>query len=553
MLDESEVGEYNETNILKLSFKMSRGSVRHTGQAKMEEQKMKSKKMRIVALGLILAMTAMSFTSCGGGGNDGGSSEGRTDLNFAVSAEPNSLDPMAIAMMSTFTITYAIYDNLFEKNADGGYDPSICEDYDVTDDGLVYTFKIRDDVKFHDGTQMTAEDVAFSINRTIEKGWAADMVAAIESVEATDDYTVVLTLSRPFGGMIGSLASPYFSIMSKAYLEENGDDIVERKPMGTGAYKFVEWVSGDHITLEANEDYFKGAPSIKTVTFKPITDKNTGLIALQAGEADAFLNVNYSDIPAVEEDESLAFYSTDLAAVLSLNMNIENEILSDVRVRQAVNYAINRDNIIQGALEGQGTAANSPVPPTCDGYSEDVKGYEYDPDKARELLKEAGYEDGLSFTIKIKEDSKNQKVAQVIQSDLKAVGIDVKIQILEAGAYTTDVYSNGDYEMTISAWCAMFTDAYSLLYSQFHKDCYGGTGNITHVTSDELSSMLDSAAQAGEDEKTAAYTEVAQSIMDNAYVAPLVFEPTTITASADLEGVEADALGIYQVKNFSWK
>lgn len=538
---------------LKLSFKMSRGSVRHTGQAKMEEQKMKSKKMRIVALGLILAMTAMSFTSCGGGGNDGGSSEGRTDLNFAVSAEPNSLDPMAIAMMSTFTITYAIYDNLFEKNADGGYDPSICEDYDVTDDGLVYTFKIRDDVKFHDGTQMTAEDVAFSINRTIEKGWAADMVAAIESVEATDDYTVVLTLSRPFGGMIGSLASPYFSIMSKAYLEENGDDIVERKPMGTGAYKFVEWVSGDHITLEANEDYFKGAPSIKTVTFKPITDKNTGLIALQAGEADAFLNVNYSDIPAVEEDESLAFYSTDLAAVLSLNMNIENEILSDVRVRQAVNYAINRDNIIQGALEGQGTAANSPVPPTCDGYSEDVKGYEYDPDKARELLKEAGYEDGLSLTIKIKEDSKNQKVAQVIQSDLKAVGIDVKIQILEAGAYTTDVYSNGDYEMTISAWCAMFTDAYSLLYSQFHKDCYGGTGNITHVTSDELSSMLDSAAQAGEDEKTAAYTEVAQSIMDNAYVAPLVFEPTTITASADLEGVEADALGIYQVKNFSWK
>lgn len=553
MLDKSEVGKYNETNLLKLSFKMSRGSVRHTGQAKMEEQKMKIKKMRIVALGLILAMTAMSFTSCGGGGNDGGSSEGRTDLNFAVSAEPNSLDPMAIAMMSTFTITYAIYDNLFEKNADGGYDPSICEDYDVSDDGLVYTFKIRDDVKFHDGTQMTAEDVAFSINRTIEKGWAADMVAAIESVEATDDYTVVLTLSRPFGGMIGSLASPYFSIMSKAYLEENGDDIVERKPMGTGAYKFVEWVSGDHITLEANEDYFKGAPSIKTVTFKPITDKNTGLIALQAGEADAFLNVNYSDIPAVEEDDSLAFYSTDLAAVLSLNMNIENEILSDVRVRQAVNYAINRDNIIQGALEGQGTAANSPVPPTCDGYSEDVKGYEYDPDKARELLKEAGYEDGLSFTIKIKEDSKNQKVAQVIQSDLKAVGIDVDIQILEAGAYTTDVYSNGDYEMTISAWCAMFTDAYSLLYSQFHKDCYGGTGNITHVTSDELSSMLDSAAQAGEDEKTAAYTEVAQSIMDNAYVAPLVFEPTTITASADLEGVEADALGIYQVKNFSWK
>ena len=512
---------------------------------------MKTKKMRIVALGLILVMAAACFTGCGG--NSGGqSNEGRTDLNFAVSAEPNSLDPMAIAMMSTFTITYAIYDNLFEKNADGGYDPSLCEDYEVSDDETVYTFYLRDDVKFHDGTPMTAEDVVFSINRTIEKGWAADMVAAIESVEATDDYTVVLTLSKPFGGMIGSLASPYFSIMSKAYLEENGDDIVERQPMGTGAYKFVEWVSGDHITLEANEDYFKGAPAIKDVTFKPITDKNTGLISLQAGETDAFLNINYSDIPTVEEDDSLAFYSTDLAAVLSLNMNIENEKLSDVRVRQAINYAINRENIIEGALEGQGTVANSSISPTCDGYSEDVKGYEYNPDKAKELLAEAGYGDGMTLVIKIKEDSKNQKVAQVIQSDLKAVGIETEIEILEAGAYTTDVYSNGDYEMTISAWCAMFTDAYSLLYSQFHKDCYGSTGNITHVTSDELSSMLDSAAQAGEDNKTAAYTEVAQYIMDNAYVAPLVFEPTTITTSADLKGVEADPLGVYQIKNFSW-
>lgn len=510
----------------------------------------KCKKVRFAALGLIVAMVLMSLTACGG--NDSGSSEERTDLNFAVSAEPNSLDPMAIAMMSTFTITYAMYDNLFEKNADGEYEPSLCEEYEISDDGTVYTFHLRDDVKFHDGSQMTADDVVFSINRTIEKGWAADMTAAIEKVEKTDDYTVVLTLSRPFGGMIGSLASPYFSIMSKAYLEENGDDIVERQPMGTGAYKFVEWVSGDHITLEANEDYFKGAPAIKTVTFKPITDKNTGLVALQTGETDAFLNVNYSDIPTVEEDENLSFYSTELASVLSLNMNVEVEPLNDVKVRQAINYAINKENIIQGALENQGTEANSSISPTCDGYSEDVTGYEYDPEKAKELLAEAGY-DSLDFTIKIKENSKVQKVAQVIQSDLKEANINVEIEILEAGAYSTDVYSNGDYEMTITSWCAMFTDAYSLLYSQFHEDCYGSTGNITHVRSDELSSMLDSAAQASEDEKTAAYTEVAQYISDNAYVASLVFDPTTITTNANLQGVEADALGIYQVKNFSWK
>ena len=126
------------------------------------------------------------------------------------------------------------------------------------------------------------------------------------------------------------------------------------------------------------------------------------------------------------------------------------------------------------------------------------------------------------------------------------------IQVMEAGKYTTDIYSNGDYQVTLSSWCAMFPDAYSLLYSQFHKDCYGGTGNITHVMSDSLSSMLEEAATKTGDEKIAAYDQVAQEIQDQAYIASLVYEPTTITTNAALKGVEANTLGIYKVKNFSW-
>lgn len=501
-----------------------------------------------IALLLILTLVLATVTGCGGsGGND----EGRDDLIFAVSAEPNSLDPMAIAMMSTFSITYSIYDNLVEEDENGEYQPSLAEDYTVSPDGLVYTFNLKKGVKFHDGTEMTADDVVFSINRTIEKGWAADMVSAIDKVEASDDYTVVLTLKKAFGGMIGSLASPYFSIMSRAYLEENGDEAAERKPMGTGAYKFVEWVSGDHITVEANEEYFGGAPAIKKVTFKPVTDKNTGLVTLQANEVDSFLNVNNSDIDVVKGDENLSFYSTDLASVLSLNMNTEVKPLDDKRVRQAINYAINRQNIVDGALEGNGTVANSSISPTCDGYSKDVKGYDYNVEKAKELLKEAGI-DKLDLKLKIKEDSKYQKVAQVIQNDLKQANINVEIEILEAGAYTTSIYSEGNYELTISSWCAMFTDAYSLLYSQFHKDCYGGTGNITHVVSDELSGKLENASMLTGDEKAAAYKDVAQYINDEAYIASLVYEPTTITTNANLKGVTPNALGIYKIKNFSW-
>ena len=365
---------------------------------------MKARTKKGIALFLVCVLALVSLTGCGGGGDD---TEGRTDLNWALSAEPNSLDPMAIAMMSTFTVTYAIYDNLVEANENGEYVESLAESYEISDDEKEYTFKLRQGVKFHNGTEMTADDVVYSINRTIEKGWAADMTAAIDKVEKVDDYTVKLILKKPFGAMIGSLASPYFSIMSKAYADENGEDAVERQPMGTGAYKFVEWVNGDHITVEANEEYFAGAPAIKKVTFKPITDKNTGLVALQAGETDAFLNVNNSDISVVKDDENLAFYSTDLAAVLSLNMNIEAKPLDDVKVRQAINYAIKRENIIKGALEGNGTVANSSISPTCDGYSDKVAGYAYDLDKAKALLKEAGQEN-LKLTIKIKEDAKIQ-------------------------------------------------------------------------------------------------------------------------------------------------
>lgn len=509
---------------------------------------------KAVALLLVAAMMLAVLAGCGGGSGDGGDSEARTDLIFALSAEPNKLDPMAIAMMSTFTVTYAIYDNLVEEDENGEFVPCLAENVDISEDGLEYVFTLRQGVKFHDGSEMTADDVVFSINRTIEKGWAFDMTAFISNVEKVDDYTVKMTLNTPFGGMLGSLASPYFSIMSKNYLEEKGDDIVEREPMGTGAYKFVEWVSGDHITLEANEDYFQGAPAIKNVTFKPITDKNTGLISLQTGEIDAYLNVNAIDIPTVEDDDSLAFYSTELAAVLSLNMNVEAAPLDNADVRKAINYAINKQNIIDGALEGRGTVANSAISPTCDGYSENVKAYEYDPEKAKELLAGAGYTESnpLNLTIKLKEDAKNQKVAQVIQNDLKQVNVNVEIDVMEAGAYTTDIYSNGNYQMTISSWCAMFPDAYSLLYSQFHKDCYGSTGNITHVVSDELSGALETAAGKTGDEKIAAYDGVAQMIQDNAYVVSMVYEPTTITTGANLKGVEANTLGIYKIKKWSW-
>ncbi|WP_459129458.1 ABC transporter substrate-binding protein [Guggenheimella bovis] len=519
---------------------------------------MRSKHSWATKFTLFFLVIAMLMMTSGCGSKDvttGEGSTGKDEIKFGLASEPNKLDPMAIATMSTFSVTYAIYDNLVEENEKGDFVPSLAEKIDVSNDGLTYTMDIRKNVKFHDGSPLTADDVVFSINRTIEKGWAFDMTAFIDKVEKVDDFKVVMKLKRPFGGMMGSLASPYFSIMSKAYIDKNGDEIVERKPMGTGAYKFVEWLAGTHIKLEANEEYWQGAPKIKKVTFQPVTDKNTGLISLQTGSLDAYLNVNYIDIPNVQKDQNLQFSSTESASVLSLDMNVEKTPLDNVKVRQAINYAINRQNVIDGALEGIGKVANSAIPPTVAGYSAETKGFEYDVEKAKSLLSEAGYneQNPLKLKLKIKEDAKVQKVAQVIQNDLKQVNIEIDIEIMEAGKYSTDINTNGDYELTLISWTAMFPDAYSLLYSQFHKDTYGSTGNITHVVDENLSKALDDAAQVDDSKKVEAYSKITKMLIDNAYVANLVYEPTTITANKDLLGIEANSLGIYKIKRFSWK
>ena len=242
-------------------------------------------------------------------------------------------------------------------------------------------------------------------------------------------------------------------------------------------------------------------------------------------------------------------YSCDSASVLSLDMNVEDPILSNEKVRQAICMAIDKEAIIIAALEGRGTPATSPIPTVCAGYSPDTPSSVFDTMKAKELLTEAGYPDGLSLTMRLKEDNTNQKVATIIQAYLSMIGINMEIELMEGGAYTTAVYSNGDYQMTVGSWSAMFLDAYSVMYSQFHKDCYGGTGNITHVTTEELSGLLDAAAKASDADKVAAYDAVCADIVEHAYHLPLVYTQTTITANKDLKGLDASPLGCYMLKD----
>lgn len=501
---------------------------------------MKSKLSKVIGCALVVVML-LGVTAC----SPNEPETKKDSLIFGVAREPSGLDPHQLAETIAFNVTCAIYDCLVKDNGSGEYVAHLADSIDISDDGMTYTFTVRNDVKFSNGTPLTPADVKFSIDRTIAKGWAFDMTRYINSVEVADDASVVVELNAPFNGLLGSLASPYFSIMSKNYVEEVGDDIIKRKPIGTGPFVLSNWVSGDHLELVANEDYFSDKPFLKKVTYKVVSDKSTAIMALESGELDLFDDVDVNDIAMVKANSDLQFQSTAKAGVLSMCLNNEVEPLNDIRVRQAIAYALNRNDIITGVYQGYSEAADSPIPPSCDGYSTNVKQFPRDTEKAKALLADAGFPEGLTLTMSIQ--APYRSMATVIQANLKDVGITLDIDILEPSAFSSTVYAEGNYEVCIRGWIAMFPDAYSMLFCQYHEDCYGPTGNLSHIRDKDLNKLLDDAAIASETDKVDAYDAVVQHITDNAYEMPLVISFNNVAARADLKGLSVPPIGIYDM------
>ena len=501
---------------------------------------MKSKLMKAIGLALAVVLI-LGIAAC----SPKDPETNKDTLIFGVAREPSGLDPHQLAETIAFNVTCAIYDCLVKDNGSGEYVPHLAESVDVSDDGMTYTFKLRQGVEFSNGTPVTPEDVKFSLDRTKAKGWAFDMTRYIDEVEVVGDDTVVVYLNAPFNGLLGSLASPYFSIMSKAYVEEVGDDMIKRQPIGSGPFILSDWVSGDHLELVANENYFDEKPFLKKVIYKVVSDKSTAVMALESGELDLYDDVDVNDIAMIKANPDLQFQSTPKAGVLTMCINNEVEPLNDIRVRQAIAYALNRDDIVTGVYQGYSQAADSPIPPSCEGYSTNVKQFERDIQKAKDLLAEAGYPNGLTITMSIQ--APYRPMAEVIQANLKEVGITLKIDILEPSAFSSTVYAEGNYEVCIRGWIAMFPDAYSMLYCQYHEDCYGPTGNISHIRDKVLNQLLDNAAVTSAEDKVAAYDEVVAHIRDNAYEMPLVVNFNNVAANAKLKGLHVPPIGIYDM------
>jgi peptide/nickel transport system substrate-binding protein len=369
-------------------------------------------------------------------------------VTVAALANPDGLDPHRSPADSTFIITMNIFDSLIVTNAKGELLPALAERWTISGDGLTYTLELRRGVTFHDGKPLTSADVKYSLARMAEKGrspHAADY-AVIAGIGTPSPTTVKVTLSRPSARFLSDLSYGWAAIVP----EGAGDDLA-RKPIGTGPFRFVEWVPDSHIKLVKNARYFvPGRPYLDEVLFKVIPDETARVTALRAGEIDLTERVPPQMVEDLRANRSLRVETYPSNTLSELAINASRKPFDDVRVRRALFHAVDRKAVLEGANFGYGRLIGSFMAPIIGEYYVDLNGrYPYDPAKAKALLAEAGYPNGFETTLYLPQPYPDYSAAgEIIASQLGKVGVTAKLETLEWGQWLDRVYKKKDYALT---------------------------------------------------------------------------------------------------------
>ncbi|WP_116132708.1 ABC transporter substrate-binding protein [Tropicimonas sp. IMCC34043] len=450
-------------------------------------------------------------------------------------AEPKSLDPATVTAANDFRILMNIYDGL-ARYKDGTLEPepALATGWDVSEDGKVYTFHLRDGVKFHDGTPFNAEAVKFNFDRMLDENHPyhdtgpfplAFFFSSVTEVKAIDDLTVEFTLSEPYAPFMANIAYATGLIVSPEAVKQYGADF-GRHPSGTGPFKFAEWRSNEAVVVEKNPDYWDGAPPLDAVVFRPITDANTRTAEMLAGGIDLMVEVPPDAISEFQNDRYQIFEAAG-PHVWFLILNAKEGPFADKRVRQAANYAINKQALVDNVLEGTAEVAAGPTPPAFGwAYDATLDPYPYDPEKAKALIKEAGAE-GAKLTFFVTEGGSGMldpiPMGTAIQADLKAVGLDVEIKTFEWNTFLGEVNPGleGKADMAEMAWMTQDPDTLPFLALRTGAWPDQGGFNSGYYSNPEVDALLEKArVSTDQTERADLYKKMQQIVHDDA---PWVF------------------------------
>ncbi|MEX0954934.1 MAG: ABC transporter substrate-binding protein [Rhizobiaceae bacterium] len=451
-------------------------------------------------------------------------------------AEPKSLDPHAVTAVNDFRILMNVYDGL-TRYKDGTLEPepSLAESWEISDDGTTYTFKLRDGVSFHDGTPFNAEAVKFNFDRMLKEDHPyhdtgpfplAFYFSAVDEVTAVDDMTVEFKLNEPYAPFLSNLAYPTGLIVSPAAVQEHGEDF-GRNPSGTGAYKFEAWEANSRVVVTANADYWDGAPPMEALIFRPITDANTRIAEMLSGGLDIMVEVPPDALQQFRDGEAFTVYEQAGPHVWFLILNAKEGPFADKKIRQAANYAINKQTLVDDILQGTAEVAAGPTPPAFAwAYNESLEPYPYDPEKAKALLQEAGY-DGEELTFYVTEGGSGMldpiAMGTAIQADLQAVGMPTSIETYEWNTFLGKVNPGleGKADMAEMAW--MTNDPDTLPFLALRSEAWPDKGgfNSGYYSNEKVDELLNEARTAtDQDRRAELYKEMQEIVQEEA---PWVF------------------------------
>ena len=465
-------------------------------------------------------------------------------LVVGLVAEPVNLDPPQVTDLNSNRVGRRIVETLVTfPDESTQVVPGLAESWTISKDGLQYTFKLRSGIKFHDGTPLNAEAVKFSIERQINPNHPASKLGKypfanyffgnVKAVEVLSDERVAFLLNEPRASFLAVLTAGAASIVSPTAVIKWGPDYPNH-PVGTGPFRFASWDRGQRVVLEKNPAYWKYPVKVERVIYRPIVEDQARLTELLTGGLDLIVGVPADNVAQLEKNPKITLLKQVGAHVWYLGMNNQKKPFDDKRVRQALNYAVNKDAIVKDVLKGTGAASRGPVLPGTWGADPALKAYPYDPERAKKLLAEAGYPSGFSTTLWVPESGSGMQapvaMSTVMQSNLKAVGVNVSLQTMEWGAYLAKLRTK-EQELFALSWMAGTEDPDMVMYPLLHSSQWTPVGpNRALYKNARFDTLLQQARLTTDQAKRAQlYREAQRVLVDDA---PWVFVDHEIQIAA---------------------
>lgn len=511
------------------------------------------KRMTSLLLALVLAL---GLTACGGGSESGQEGSGelssKDSINIHLSGEPNTLLSMDASDANSDLVATQIAEPLIRYTPEGELVPAVATNWEyANEEKTEIIFTLREGIKFNNGDPVTAEDVVFSLEYCINSSFCSNINGAMDYAEKVDDSHVKLVLKYAFAPIIYCFSNRQCSIISKSAYEADPEGF-GRAPVTTGPYKVTDWQAGDHITLDYNEYWWGEEPAIKHATYKIIVDSTSAVVALQAGNLDYVLP-GTADRDILMNDSNVSWYETAQSGTWQI-VFCNFGLFADENLRKAVAYCVDRNDFVQGCLNGTGEELNMIYSKTAFGFDESFQGIQQDYEKAKEYLAAAGYPDGFEFTAYVQESGTYYKMAEVLQGELNNIGVTMHIEPMERGAYMDFWQSNAhDFCLTFFGNGCAYPDA-DLWYTFFHSSLIGGSRNRQEINDPVVDEYLEAGRfETDEETRKQIYWDLCDYwVNEKTYSVPVMSSLSCIACNSKLQGPHAHADKQYYLADWYW-